>query len=251
MPSIASDALVLRTYDLGETSKVVVLLTRERGKLRAVAKGVRGPRGRYHSALEPLSELRVGLYARQGAPMHRLGECELIRSAFSATDQGLETALMISYLADLLDAFSPEGEAEDAVYRLAVAVIRAAEKGWCSLVLARYMEAWLLKLHGLYPPLDRCASCARPLLEDRLAYHPPARGFICATCGPAGGPLLSGAVRGFLLEAFQKGPQSMPRVFPREAGAVEAFHQDLIVDHLERRLPSYGVLKDIARRMHG
>ena len=51
MPPIASDALVLRTYKLGETGKVVVLLTRERGKVRAVAKGVRGARPRYQSAL--------------------------------------------------------------------------------------------------------------------------------------------------------------------------------------------------------
>ena len=56
MPPISSDALVLRTYKLGETSKVVVLLTRDRGKLRAVAKGARGARARYQSSLEPLSE---------------------------------------------------------------------------------------------------------------------------------------------------------------------------------------------------
>ena len=53
MPPITSDALVLRTYRLGETSKIVVLLTRDRGKLRAVAKGARGPRSRYQSALDP------------------------------------------------------------------------------------------------------------------------------------------------------------------------------------------------------
>src|SRR5438552_2059735 len=54
MPPISSDALVLRTYKLGETSKVVVLLTRERGKVRAVAKGARGARPRSQAALEPL-----------------------------------------------------------------------------------------------------------------------------------------------------------------------------------------------------
>ena len=69
MPPISSDALVLRSYKIGETSKVVVLLTRERGKVRAVAKGARGQRSRYQSALEPLSEVRVGLYGRQGAEL--------------------------------------------------------------------------------------------------------------------------------------------------------------------------------------
>src|SRR4029078_6378748 len=82
MPPITSDALVLRTFKLGETSKIVVLLTRERGKVRAVAKGARGPTSRYQSALETLSEARIGLYGRQGTELYRMGGCELIRSAF-------------------------------------------------------------------------------------------------------------------------------------------------------------------------
>ena len=73
MPPISSDAIVLRTFKLGESSKIVVLLTRERGKLRAVAKGARGARPRYQSSLEPLSEVRVSLYGRQGTELFRLG----------------------------------------------------------------------------------------------------------------------------------------------------------------------------------
>src|SRR5918994_5459127 len=97
MPLIASEALVLRTYKLGETSKIVVLLTRERGKVRAVAKGARGGKPRYRSALEPLSEVRVTLHGRQGAELLRLGQCELVRSAFPSSGQALETALALSY----------------------------------------------------------------------------------------------------------------------------------------------------------
>ena len=174
MPPIASDALVLRTYQLGETSKVVVLLTRERGKLRAVAKGARGARSRYQSALEPLSEVTVSLHGRQGAELFRLGECELVRSAFRAGSRGLESALALSYFAELLDAFAQEGEAEDAVYRLALAVLAAAESGTEVKALARYLEAWLLRLHGIYPPLDRCAGCGGRLqAAGGLDYHGP------------------------------------------------------------------------------
>ena len=100
MPPITSDALVLRTYKLGETSKVVVLLTRERGKLRAVAKGARGPRSRYQSALEPLSEVRVSLHGRQGAELYRLGQCELLRSAFGAG--GLISPLLAAWAPNLI-----------------------------------------------------------------------------------------------------------------------------------------------------
>jgi DNA repair protein RecO (recombination protein O) len=243
---IVSDALVLRTYKLGETSKVVVLLTRERGKVRAVARGARGARSRYQSALEPLSEVRASLYGRQGAELLRLGGCELVRSAFPAGARGLETALCLSYFAELLDAFAQEGEADDAVYRLAVAVVRAAEEGISGMLLSRYLEAWLLRLHGVYPPLDRCAGCARPIPGGDLAYHSPAHGFVCGRCGIASGPVIPARERQALEEMFRQPPGSLRRS-PAETACLESFHQGLVSRHLERDLRSYRVLKDVAR----
>jgi DNA repair protein RecO (recombination protein O) len=250
MPVISSDALVLRSYKIGETSRVVVFLTRDRGKVRAVAKGARGRRPRYRSALEPLSEVHIGLHGRQGAELLRLGECELLRSAFPRTGRAdLSASLFLSYLAELLDAFSPEGQAEDAVYRLAVAAIRAVEAPVSNETLARYVEAWLLRLHGLYPPLDQCAGCGRPLGPGRLVYHTAAHGFVCENCGPASGPVLSLEARGYLGEIFRRSPGEMTQAVPNEAGVLETFHQDLITRHLERALRSQRVIKDVAREM--
>ena len=249
MPPIASDALVLRSYKLGETSKVVVLLTRERGKLRAVAKGARGRRSRYQSALEPLSEVRVGLYGRQGTELYRLGECELLRSAFRAGERGLDEALALSYFAELLDAFAQEGEAEDAVYRLALAVVAAVEEGSSVTALARYLEAWLLRLHGLYPSLDRCASCQRPLPEGEVDYHAAAHGFVCGGCGPASGPGLDAPARAYLRRIFGHPPSAVGPAGGEESSSLESFHRDLIRRHLERDLRSLRVLRDVAREV--
>jgi DNA repair protein RecO (recombination protein O) len=238
--------LVLRSHKVGETSKVVVLLTRERGKVRAIAKGARGPRSRYQSALEPLSEVHIGLYGRQGAELYRLGECELLHSAFRTGERGLETSMALSYFAELLDAFALEGHAEDAVYRLALAVVRAADEGVRGDVLARYLEAWLLKLHGLYPPLDHCAACQSSLPPGDLSYHAPARGFVCPSCGPASGPRLGKGARAFLEETLRKPPSAMGEL-PEAARALEGFHEMLIGQHLERTLRSTRVLKEVAR----
>jgi DNA repair protein RecO (recombination protein O) len=247
VPVISSDALVLRTYKIGESSKVVVLLTRDLGKVRAVARGARGRRSRYRSALEPMSEVRVGLYGRQGAELYRLGPCELLRSAFRAAGQGLEASLVLQYLAELLDAFAQEGEAEEKVYRLARAAVTAAEEGIAPIALARYLEVWLLRLHGLYPSVEACASCDRSLPSGPLRYHPSAHGFVCDDCGPASGPFLPLAARGFLNDAFRRKPSDLVDPFPTEAAALESFHRDLISRHLERALRSSRVMKDIAR----
>jgi DNA repair protein RecO (recombination protein O) len=269
MPPIHTDALVLRTYKLGETSNVVVLLTRERGKVRAVAKGVRGPKAKGKAALQPLSEVRVGLYGRQGADLYRMGGCELLRSAFPAGGMKAEAGLVLSYWAELLDAFALEGVAEDAMYRLATAVIAAAgprdreaipkdeprpihsgaaeDQGGEPRLLSRYMETWLLKLHGLYPPVNRCVTCLQALPPGPLRYHRPDRAFRCESCGPVSGPVLSTDARTFLAEVFGKAPDAVRAVAPGDSSALESFHQSLIEAHLERDLRSIRVLKDVAR----
>jgi DNA repair protein RecO (recombination protein O) len=247
MALFSTEALVLRGHKLGETSRIVVLLTRERGKLRAVARGARGRRPRYRSALEPLSEVRVSLYGRQGAELLRLGEAELLHSAFRASERSLDAALFLSGCAELLDAFCSEGEAEDKVYRLALAMVRAAEAGASPTLLARYLEAWLLKLHGLYPPLDRCASCGGVLTPKALRYHRGAHGFVCDSCLPASGPVLSVESRALALLFFSKPPDALTDDSGAAARELEAFHGELIAAHLERELRAPRVIREVTR----
>jgi DNA repair protein RecO (recombination protein O) len=248
MAHFSTEALVLRGHKLGETSRIVVLLTRERGKLRAVARGARGQRPRYRSALEPLSEVRVSLHGRQGAELLRLGEAELLSSAFRASERGLDTALFLSSCAELLDAFCPEGEAEDRVYRLALAVVHAAAGGSNPALLARYLEAWLLRLNGLYPPLDRCGACGGPLAPaGPLEYHRGAHGFVCRACLPASGPELSGGARELLGLLFSQAPDTIARDLAAPLRELEELHRGLIASHLERELRAPRVVREATR----
>ena len=244
MALLTTEALVLRGYKLGETSKLVVLLTRERGKLRAVARGARGARPRYQSALEPLSEVRVTLYGRQGSELLRLGNAELLHSAFRAGTSSLDAALALSGCAELFDAFSSEGEAEEKVYRLALGVVRAAESGATPELLSRYVEAWLLRLHGLHPPLDACASCSAALPPGPLLYHRTAQGFVCSACGPASGPELSAAARELLAGFVRRSPESLTGPAGPECRELESFLRERITVHLERDLRSPRVVRE-------
>jgi DNA repair protein RecO (recombination protein O) len=247
MPGISCDALVLRAHRLGETSKIVVFLTRHHGKARAVARGARGSRSRFQSSLEPLSEVRISLLGRQGADLHTLGQCELVRSAFPQGPRCLESALFLSYTAELLDAFVAEGDPDERPFRLAQAVVRAVSQGKDERILGRYLEAWLLKLSGLYPPLDTCSSCGGVLCGEERRYHRAAHGFVCENCGPASGPVLPAGARAFLCESFCRGPESVTAPGSAEGKSLESFHRNLMTSHLDRTLHSFRVLEGLAR----
>ena len=80
MPLHTADALVLRTYKLGETDRIVVFLTADRGKRRGVARGARRPRSPYAGALEPLTLGRVAYFEREQRDLVRLRYVEPICS---------------------------------------------------------------------------------------------------------------------------------------------------------------------------
>jgi glycyl-tRNA synthetase alpha chain len=234
MPLLSSDALILRTYKVGETSKVVVLLTRERGKSARWRKGARSGRPRYQSALEPLSEVRVGLYGRQGAELLRMGQCELLRSAFRAGERGLTEALHLSYFAELPGRLRPGGRGGGRRLPAGPGGRGGGPGGTDTGVLARYLEAWLLKLHGLYPPLDRCAACGNATGTGGLDYDATPHGSSARRAVPPRDRSCRKRAR-FLAES-SAAAAAIRGAVPEVARALEPFHEMLIGRHLERTL---------------
>src|SRR3984957_16450400 len=86
MPLHTTDALILRTYKLGESDRIVVFLTRDRGKKRGVAKNARQSRRRFGGGLEPMTCARVGYMERERRDLVSLSYVEQVRSPLSASD---------------------------------------------------------------------------------------------------------------------------------------------------------------------
>src|SRR5438132_5505893 len=104
MPVYTSDALILRTYKLGEADRIVVFLTRDRGKKRGVAKGARRQRSRFTGALEPLTEARIAYFESERRELVGLNYAEPVRSPLTLT---LAEALgYVGYFAELLDEWA-------------------------------------------------------------------------------------------------------------------------------------------------
>jgi DNA repair protein RecO (recombination protein O) len=213
MPLYTTDALILRTYKLGESDRIVVFLTRDRGKRRGVAKNARQSRRRFGGALEPLTHGRVGYLERERGELVRLDYVEPLRSSFSARD---ERALgYVGYFAELIDEWAPDADPNETLFRLGVSVVEAVAAGAPIEPLARYFEYWLLRLQGVYD------------LEAKV----------------------SGEARGFLAAARASSPLAVATVaVSRQVlTELEGAHRTLIAMHLEKDLKSIRVLKQLRK----
>ena len=149
MPLYTADALVLRTYKLAEADRIVVFLTRDRGKKRGVAPHARRPRSRFNGALEPLTEVRVAYFEKERRELVNLNYAETVRSPLSAANP--ECLAYSHYFAELIDAWAADADADERLFRLGCSVLDALATGTPADALARYFECWLLRLQGVYP----------------------------------------------------------------------------------------------------
>jgi DNA repair protein RecO len=213
MPLHTTDALILRTYKLGESDRIVVFLTRDRGKKRGVAKNARQSRRRFGGGLEPLTYGRVGYVERERRELVRLDYVEQLRSPLSAIDG--QALGYVSYFAELIDEWAPEADPNETLFRLGVSVVEAIAKGVPIEPLARYFEYWLLRLQGVYEVDAQLSSEARAFLAAVRQVTPVGLAHV--------------------------------KVDPAVVRELEATHRALIAMHLEKDLKSVRVLREMKR----
>jgi len=213
MPLYTADALILRTYKLGESDRIVVFLTRDRGKKRGVAKNARQSRRRFGGALEPLTYGRVGYFERERRDLVALNYVEPARSPLAALDG--QALGYVGYFAELIDEWAQEADPNENLYRLGASMVDAMALGVPIEPLARYFEFWLLRLQGVYEADAGLSLAARDFLASARSVSPFALGQLVVT--------------------------------PETLRELEATHRSLIAMHLEKDLKSARVLKEMRR----
>jgi DNA repair protein RecO (recombination protein O) len=256
MPLYTADALVLRTYKLGESDRIVVFLTRDRGKKRGVAKGSRRPRSKFVGALEPMTRVRVAYFEKERRDLVSLNYADVERSPLTGTGDALGH---VGYFAELIDEWAPENDPNEKLFRLGAAMTEAIAAAATVESLARYFEYWLLTLEGVYPSFTACQRCGAALGAG--AYLEPGTAvFTCEPCAPAlriasgiNAPSLSGDAVRFLRDARRTSPDRVGemRLTPTASRELESVHRTLIATHLEKELRSARVLRDMRRAATG
>ncbi|MCQ9352353.1 DNA repair protein RecO [Corynebacterium sp. 153RC1] len=237
--SVHARALVVRSYDFGEADRVIVLLTREFGIVRGVAKGVRRAKSRFGSRLEPFVELSVQLY--QGKSLSTITQADTVEFFGAELIDDLARYAAGCAVLEGVEKLAYEGAESAALYDLAVGALKALR---ASEMPKLHVASFLLRamaVTGWEPSLYQCAQCGAE--GPHHAFHPHAGGAVCVMCRPAGTREVDPEALHIMWLLLQGADQAAAAlVTPTRLAQVEKMVRDHLHWHSERRVLSLNVL---------
>lgn len=234
MPLEQSEGFILRTYNVGDLDKIVILFSKDKGLFKGVAKGARKFGNRFGSSLEPLSHVRLFYYEKEGRELVTISNSDLIESFFDI-QKDLKTSYTLSYFAELIDAFFPARSKDDVLYRLLHSTLSALQAGADLDFISLYFEAWFLKISGILPDFSRCKKCRRTA-EGTLWLSYKKDGLLCSHCVSEKTIEVPSDFKNFLLWIKKNPPPKDPTVpfSPELFKTVRKVLRSIVVFHMEK-----------------
>jgi DNA repair protein RecO (recombination protein O) len=241
-----SEAIILRTYPLREADLLVTLFTRAEGKVHGVARSAKKSRRRFGGALEPLTYVRAHYEDRERRELARLDSCEVLESPL-ASEVTYPRAVALAHVAELLDELLPDREPNDAVFRLALAVL-AGLRGSDLWLPLTYFELWMTRLMGYLPELSECVACGRALNGSRAFYHALSDGMMCLDDKRLASSEMSVESRALAARMLRAPLESFaPTAWPKaQAADLRKFLLQILQRHIEKKLVTAGMLEKIS-----
>ena len=247
MPTYQADAVVLRRLDYGEADRILTLLTREHGKLAAIAKGSRRAKARSGNSLDLFARSRMMLAKGRNldvvAQVERRGDVRNISGDLRRTAY----ACLVSEIADkVLEDRHPM----DDVFELVAGTLdRLNDPGRSARADTSWFVMRMLDLLGYAPQLIDCPGCAKPLPEADAWFSPLLGGVLCADCGSheqSGSPVSVNALKVLRLMAANDAELfARLRLRPELLHEVEQALEAQLEYHLDRRLKSFDFIRSI------
>lgn len=228
--------IVLRSFPFGEADRVVVLLSPNHGKVRAVAKGIRKTKSRFGGRLEPFTQVDLVLY--EGRNLDTITQVSVIE-AFPRLRADLDRVLAAGAMVEAVDAVVQEGEASVRPFLLLQRGLRALEQG------PRHPDvvtSFLLKVAdavGVGPALVHCAGCGAGAGLTRFAFG--AGGALCERCRVPGAVALREGLTAYLADLAQADLTRLPDSVSGLSGDALGLTRRFLEYHLERRLTTLAV----------
>jgi len=182
--SYKTQAIVLGHFEYGEADRILNLFTFEKGKISAIAKGIRKIRSRKAGHLEPFT--RTTLYLAKGRNLDIVTQAETV-DPYMGLRTNLEKMAFASYVVEVLDRFTYEEGRNVALFRLLADTLSRLEKQLNMETVIHFYEIRLLEILGFRPQLMACIDCGEPIREQDQYFSPLGGGVVCPNCSGARG----------------------------------------------------------------
>ncbi len=180
-----TEAIVLGSFDLGESDRLISFCTRDFGRVKGVAKGARRSRRRFVGRLEPASHIRLFFHYSEKSELVRVEDAALVEG-FDGLRADLERFAAACYLLELTGAFTRPGLSQPAVFDLLSDFVSLMESGGDTALICRFFEVKLLSLLGYMPGFSGCVSCGAAFTDPAggrgLSFSTEKGGLLCSAC---------------------------------------------------------------------
>ena len=245
--SFRVEAIVLRHSNFGEADRLLVLYTRQKGKMRAVAKGARKMHSRKAGHVEPFMQVSLQLATAHGPFI--VTDAEMIE-AFQPVREDLIRTGYAAYVVELVDRFSYEEEGDNPViFRLLTDTLNRVATTPDPWLAVRFYEVRLLDSLGFRPQLFNCSNCQEEIKPEDQYFSPSQGGVLCPRCGaglPGAWRVSEEALKYF--RHLQRSDYSLAvraRPVPEIQKEMEALIQAYITYLLERELNTPGFIRRV------
>lgn len=172
-----TEAVIIKAFDFKEADQIVTMFTRDLGKVKAIAKGVKKTKSGLRALVQPFC--RSELQLTTSGDMYLVTQGRII-DFFGSVREDMERALQALYLLELLDKSVPDREVNHALYDLTLKTLKYIDEHELSPMVLRYFETKLLTLLGYAPVLDHCCGCQT--LGSFSFFSPAGGGALCEKC---------------------------------------------------------------------
>lgn len=178
--SYRAQAIVLGHIEYGEADRILRIFTYEKGKITAIAKGVRKIRSRKAGHLEPFTQ--VNLFLAKGREMDIITQAETV-NGFMGLREDLRKLAFANYIVEVLDRFTYEEGQNIGIFRLLASTLSRLAGQQNLETIVHYYEIRLLELLGFRPELFHCVDCGKEVIAEDQYFTPLAGGVVCPKCG--------------------------------------------------------------------
>jgi len=185
MPARETEAIVLKTFPLGEADRLVSFLGRTSGRIRGVAAGARRIKNRFGSTLEVLSHVQVWYVERETRDLVRIQQCELLES-FHKAQSNYALATGLAAVSEIAELVLPEREVSEPMFRLILLAAREIERTAEWTLPLSYFAFWTVRLGGWLPRFDRCSQCGTPFGSGPAFHAAWSPALLCEKCRDPG-----------------------------------------------------------------